>query len=79
MGVSGCHCHQFLPSFRKEAFGAGSSWHLTLSVEEYGDRDNLGQLQGGAKAVGGDSHMGEYGCAPPAWGADVPPHPEATF
>lgn len=23
LGVSRCHCHQFLPSFIKEAFGAG--------------------------------------------------------
>lgn len=24
LGVSRCHCHQFLPSFRKEAFRAGN-------------------------------------------------------
>lgn len=44
----------------KKPSGQAASWHLTLSVEQCGDRDNLGQLQRGAKAVGSDSHMGEH-------------------
>lgn len=56
LGVSRHHCHQFLASCRKEAFRAGNLLAPDpQSIKQCKDRNNLGQLHRGAKAVGSAS------------------------
>ena len=56
LGVSRHHCHQFLASCRKEAFRAGNLLEPDpQSIKRCEDRNNLGRLHRGAKAVGSTS------------------------
>lgn len=56
LGVSRHHCHQFLASRRKETFRAGNLLAPDpQSIKQCKDRNNLGQLHRGAKAVGSAS------------------------
>lgn len=79
VGVSGCHCHQFLPSFRKEAFGAGSllapdpvCWAMWRQGQSW-------PAPARSKGCRQWQPHGGTRCAPPAWGANVPPRPKLRF